>query len=103
MNEKQTKELVQQSLIETSEGFTDGLMHRIEQQDNTAPVKINWWPPVAACIAIGLLGILMSQLFRESSFITDSQKRLFQALLSLFLIFSFYGFYMLKKKMELLK
>lgn len=103
MNEKHAKKLVQQSLVRTSEDFTDELMHKIELQKRTAPVKVKWWPPLVACLAVALLGILLSKLFGDNSFFTASQKRLFQALLSLFLIFSFYGFYSLKKKVDLLR
>lgn len=103
MNEKDTKQLIKQSLVKTSEGFTDELMHKLEQQKAAAPVRVNWWPAVAAYLAVGLLGIVVSKLPWENTFITGASKRLFQALLSLFLIFSFYGFFLLKKKMEQLK
>lgn len=103
MKEMDTKELVQQSLVKTSEGFTDELMLKIEQQKATPPVRVNWWPPIAAFLAVGLLGILISQLSWESTFLTGAVKRLFQAVLSLFLIFGFYGFIMLRKRMELLE
>lgn len=103
MNEKDTKKIVQQSLIKTSGTFTDELMHKIEQQEQRAPVKINWWPTLAACLAIALLGIFLSQLSLKNDLFTGFQNRLFQILLSLFLIFSFYGLAGLKKKMQLLK
>lgn len=97
------KELVQQSLVKTSEGFTDELMHKIEQQKATPPVRVNWWPPIAAFLAVGFMGMMISQLSWENTFLTGAVKRLFQAVLSLFLIFGFYGFFMLKKRMELLE
>lgn len=103
MKEKDTNKLVQQSLLKTSEGFTDELMHKIEQQKATPPVRVNWWPAIAACLVVGLLGMLISQLSWENIGLTGSVKRLFQAGLALFLIFSFYGFVILKKRMELLE
>ncbi len=97
MNEKDTKKLVKQSLIETSEDFTSQLMHKIEQQQATTPVKVNWWPGIAACLAVALLGFLLTRVAWENVYLEGPLKRVFQAFLSFFLIFSSYRFYVLKK------
>ena len=103
MKEMKTKELVQQSVIKTSEGFTDDLMDKIQEQKSARPLQVKWWPAVAAYLAVLFVGILVSQMTWEYTFLTGAFKRLSQVLLSLFLIFSFYRFFLLKKKMATLR
>ena len=100
MKEKHIKEIVQQSLMKTSEGFTDKLMHKIERRQAAVPVRVKLLPVVTAFLATGLLGILLSQLSWENSIFEGPLKRLFQAFLSLFLIFSFYKFYEIKTNLK---
>ena len=100
MKEKETKQIVQQSLMKTSEDFTDELMHRIELEKAAIPVKVNWWLPILGCCGVAILGFLLFQLSWENALMDASQKRLFQALLSLILIFSCYRFYDLRRNVN---
>lgn len=57
MNEKDTKELLEKSIIETSNGFTDKLMQRIEVKERVEKTIVWRFKPIFSILIIAMLAI----------------------------------------------
>jgi len=94
MKEDQTKHIVEESLLKTSDGFTDALMQKLEQKP--AEIKVSRLPlvfvSILAIVFIGSLMYFLSKGTPELNFLDFNLKipaLILQIIGSLFILYIF--------------
>ncbi|MBK6265641.1 hypothetical protein JKA74_11380 [Marivirga sp. S37H4] len=106
MNEKETKKLLQKSIVRTSDDFTDQLMNKIAMEEKQVPsLTFPLLPVLITCFAVLLAAIALSRwastMTLEMDLVNPAVlKRVFQIGIALFLIFTGNVVYKLKKRLS---
>ncbi|GAA5032881.1 hypothetical protein GCM10011506_22950 [Marivirga lumbricoides] len=106
MKEEEARNIIQKSVVHTSDDFTDQLMSRIALEEKKVPsVKLRFLPLFIGCLAVLGFAVLLSWWASGLSMSNDMLnpsilKRIFQIGISLFLIISVNFIYSLKKSLS---
>lgn len=69
MKEEEIKKIVQNSTLETSDGFVDDLMNKVEAREAATASLI--WSIKTVILAIGIIALILAFLFFKSSHISN--------------------------------
>jgi hypothetical protein len=100
MKDKQIKEWVQKSSMKTSPDFTDDLMQRLNNEKQTIPGTM-WYPLISGMALLVLAGVVIVWIFPLLP--EGMPSRIFQIILSLFLLFGIRHLFQLKQLNDRLK